>query len=118
VILTRSDLASQFLNSPAGNEVAMILDSSNLAVVIALALGLVVAWHLAIIIGLWLLKRWAWFLVMMQLGLSMALCLWAYFQGVHLYVYMWLNTIMVFYLNQREVQYVFGQKRKPPQEVV
>lgn len=98
----------------------MILDSGSLAVVIAftLGLGMILTWHLAIIIGLWFLKRWAWFLVMIELGLSMAFCLWAYFQGVQLYGYMWLNTIMVFYLNQSEIQHAFGQKRKPQEEIV
>lgn len=119
IILTRSDFASQFSSSWASNEVAMILTQANMAYIIVLMLGLgILTWHLAIVIGLWLFKRWAWFLLMMQLGLSMALCLWVYFQGGQVYVYMWLNTIMVFYLNQSEVQHAFGHKRKPQQEIV
>jgi len=54
---------------------------------------------------------------MIELGLSMAFGLFVYFQGEPLYVYMWLNTIMVFYLNQREVQHAFGQTSKLQQEI-
>ena len=95
------------------------LNSDNIALMIALTLGLVIlTWQLAIIIGLWFLKRWAWFLMMAQLGLSMALCLWAYFEGVQLYAYMFLSVIMVFYLNQSEVQHAFGHNRNPRQEII
>lgn len=112
-------MTSRFLGDLAGSDASTRVNGTHPAFIIVLTVVLgILAWHVAIIIGLWLLKRWAWFLVMMQLGLSLALCLWAYFQGVPLYVYMWLNTILVFYLNQREVQYVFGQMRKPQQEVV
>ncbi len=72
--------------------------------------------QLVIMIGLWRLRRWAWFLFMVQLGIGMAIYIWAYVNGVALYIYMLLNIIMVFYLNQHEVQHVFGQKPKPQQE--
>ena len=80
--------------------------------------GVALIWQLALAVGLWFLKRWAWFLIMIQLGLSMAVCLWAYYQGLQLYVYMLINVFMVFYLNQREVQHAFGTNRKPRQDVV
>jgi hypothetical protein len=103
----------------SNDTLAFTLSSDNIALLIALTLGLaILTWQLAMIIGLWLLKRWAWFFVMAQLGLSMAFCLWAYFQGVQLYIYMLLNVIMVFYLNQSEVQHVFGHNRKPQQEII
>ena len=72
--------------------------------------------QLVIIVGLWRLQRWAWFLIMVQLGIGLAIYIWAYFNGVALYIYMLLNIIIVFYLNQHEVQHVFGQKPKPQQE--
>ena len=120
IVLTRSDRASQFLNGLADDKVAMILENGSKAagIVLALVLGLILTWHLATIVGLWLLKRWAWFAVMIELGLSMALCLWLYFQGEPPYVYMWLNTILVFYLNQSEVQRAFGHQLEPQQEMV
>lgn len=90
-------------------------DASNFALIIG---GIMLAWQLILAIGLWLLKRWAWFLIMVQLGLSMAVCLWVYFQGVQLYIYMLINVIMVFYLNQSEVQHAFGHNRKPRPEIV
>jgi hypothetical protein len=62
---------------------------------------------LAISLGLWRLQRWAWFLIMIQLGVSMASNLWRYANGVPLHLNMLLNVIMVFYLNQREVQHAF-----------
>ena len=118
IVLTFNDSVGQFLNRWANDEVTNILNSGNLAIMIALAFILtVLVWHLVLIIGLWLLKRWAWFLVMIELGLSMAFGLFAYFQGEPLYVYMWLNTIMVFYLNQSEVQHAFGQTSKLQQEI-
>jgi len=119
ITLTFSDYAGQFLAAWIGDEVDLAQNGDNLAIIIALTFSLVVlTWHLAVIIGLWLLKRWAWFLVMIQLGLSMALCLWLYFQGERPYVYMWLNVIMVFYLNQSEVQHAFAHKRKAQQEML
>ena len=65
---------------------------------------------LAISVGLWRLQRWAWFLIMIQLGVSMASNLWRYANGVPPYLIMLLNVIMVFYLNQREVQHAFHHR--------
>ncbi len=74
---------------------------------IAIAIG-----QLIIIVGLWRLQRWAWFLIMIQIGVSMAIGLGSYFNGLQLYSYMLLNVIMVFYLNQHDVQIAFGHKPK------
>jgi hypothetical protein len=68
-------------------------------------------WELLIVYGLWRLQRWAWFLLMIQLGVGMGLYLWLYFNGTALYISMLLNVIVVFYLNQREVQQAFARKR-------
>ncbi len=85
------------------------LNNTNYVFIIGIAIAIL---QLAIIIGLWRLQRWAWFLIMIQLGVSMALGLIAYFSGLQLYSYMLLNVIMVFYLNQRDVQIAFGHKPK------
>lgn len=74
--------------------------------IVAIILGLVIS------IGLWQLKRWAWFLVMVQLGLSMAGGLWFYTQGTPEYFNMIVDVIAVFYLNQRDVQKAFEQREK------
>lgn len=75
--------------------------------IVAIIMGLVISF------GLWQLKRWAWFLVMVQLGLSMAGGLWFYTQGTPQYFDMIVDVIAVFYLNQRDVQKAFEQQEKP-----
>lgn len=57
--------------------------------------------------GLWRFQRWAWVLVMIQSGILMASDLLGYFYGNPSYLTMFINVIIVFYLNQREVQRVF-----------
>lgn len=61
-------------------------------------------------IGLWRFKRWAWIMLMMQLGIGLAGNLWLYFHGERPYPGMIITVIMVFYVNQREVQKVFETK--------
>ncbi len=58
--------------------------------------------------GLWRYQRWAWVLVMILSGASMAADLFGYFEGNPSYLTMFINVIIVFYLNQREVQRVFS----------
>ncbi len=84
-------------------------DNTNYVFAMGIAIAVL---QIAIIIGLWGLQRWAWFLIMIQLGVSMAIGLVSYFNGLQLYSYMLLNVIMVFYLNQRDVQIAFGHKPK------
>jgi len=62
--------------------------------------------------GLWGMRRWAWHLVMLSLGLIMAAELYRYFFDQPDYWSMLFAGIMVFYLNQREVQQAFA-RRKP-----
>ncbi|MCB9162796.1 MAG: DUF2127 domain-containing protein, partial [Caldilineaceae bacterium] len=63
--------------------------------------------RLVCLFGLWRLKRWAWFLMMLLLTYSMAVDIVAFFRGNPIYIAMLLNVAMVFYLNQREVQELF-----------
>lgn len=79
---------------------------------VAIILGLVIAF------GLWQLKRWAWFLVMIQLGLSMAGGLWLYAQGNPYYYDMIVDVIAVFYLNQRDVQQAFEKQEKAQETAI
>ena len=60
--------------------------------------------------GLWTLKRWAWFLLMIQIGFDMTFGLWSYFQGEPTYFRMLTNVIYVLYLNMRDVQQAFGHE--------
>lgn len=64
--------------------------------------------------GLWLLKRWGWILLMIQLGISLSMGIWQFFEGNPNDVTMFLNVFIVFYLNQREVQALF-EKKQPEQ---
>jgi uncharacterized membrane protein (DUF2068 family) len=72
---------------------------------------LYILYMLVVVVGLWQLRQWAWFIIMVQLGLSMALELWLYFLDNPVYLGMLVNVIMVFYLNQREVQQAFERRR-------
>ena len=67
---------------------------------------------IGVAIGLWRLQRWAWIIMMIQLGVSMSVNLWLYFNGNPAYLPMLFQVIMVFYLNQTEVQQAFARKRQ------
>jgi uncharacterized membrane protein (DUF2068 family) len=74
---------------------------------------LLLVYQLVVIAGLWFLRRWAWFLLMIQLGLSMGFQLFLYFEGRPLYIYMLISVITVLYLNQRDVQHAFERGNQP-----
>jgi hypothetical protein len=69
---------------------------------------LVILMGLVLIVGLFQLQRWAWVLVMVLTGLRMLFDLWGYFYGNYSFLSMVINIIIVFYLNQREVQRAFS----------
>ncbi len=71
---------------------------------------LVILIGLALIVGLFQLQRWAWVLVMVLTGLSMLSDLWGYLYGNYPFLSMVINIIIVFYLNQREVQLAFSSR--------
>jgi len=84
-----------------------------------LALQLIFAlYSVLVVVGLWRLKRWAWVLTMVQLGLSMAFELWFYAIDTPIYHRMLIDVIMVFYLNQRDVQQAFERRRNPQEAAV
>lgn len=78
-----------------------------MVIVISMLVGLL---DLIAIIGLWRMARWAWTLTMLTIGISLASMLYRYSQEDPLYLNMALNVLMVFYLNQRDVQGVFLPK--------
>jgi uncharacterized membrane protein (DUF2068 family) len=65
---------------------------------------------LAIAIGLWRLRQWAWFLLMIWVGIQMFFDLMDYFYGHHIHASMLISVIIVFYINQREVKKAFSGK--------
>jgi hypothetical protein len=68
--------------------------------------------QIVIVVGFWRLQRWAWYLVMVFAGVTMAVDLWQYFWGSSYYMSMFINVIIVLYLNQRDVQQAFLHNRK------
>jgi hypothetical protein len=61
------------------------------------------------VLGLMILKRWAWILTMILTGLGLSYSIWSYFQENPHYIPMVIYLVIVFYLNQREVQSAFSQ---------
>lgn len=70
-------------------------------------LGAFALFQIILVAGLWQMYSWAWLLVMITTGLSMILLIWRYFQGTPDYLPMAINVLVVFYLNQRDVQQAF-----------
>jgi hypothetical protein len=69
-------------------------------------------------IGLLLMRRWAWVLTMLLVGYRMATNLWLHFSsGGGDELELVLDVVIVFYLNQRDVQRAFGygSARRPRQ---
>ena len=58
-------------------------------------------------LGLLRLKRWGWVLSMLLIGTNLVYNIWLYFQGDAHYLDMVANIVIVFYLNQRDVQAPF-----------
>jgi hypothetical protein len=87
------------LTLPAANA-TLILDLESIVVTI---LGLVIA------VGLWRLKHWAWLATMLWTGTVLAGALLLYVQGHPVYLVMVQHIVIVFYLNQSEVQTAFAK---------
>jgi hypothetical protein len=68
------------------------------------------AFSLLLAFGLWRLHRWAWTVMMLWTGLGLTADLVDYLHGDPNYLLMLESVIVVFYLNQREVQEAFGQR--------
>jgi hypothetical protein len=79
----------------------------DLEALVLTVLGCVIA------VGLWRLKRWAWVAVMIWTGAALAGALVLYFRGQPNYPLMIEHIIIVFYLNQRDVQQAFGGAPEP-----
>jgi hypothetical protein len=60
-------------------------------------------------IGLLTGRRWGWVGAIVISGMSLALAIGAWWYGNPAYLAMVINTIGVFYLNQREVRAIFGE---------
>jgi hypothetical protein len=74
---------------------------------------LLVGLLLLAVIGLLRLKRWGWVLTMFLTGIGLGFNIWNYFQGTPNFIAMVGYLVIVFYLNQREVQRPFRSKVIP-----
>jgi uncharacterized membrane protein (DUF2068 family) len=81
---------------------------AQLPITIIMAVLLLVPRLLAAI-GLWRLRRWGWVLNMVLISYAMAYDAVLYFRGTPHYFPMLVNVLMVFYLNQQDVQSLFEQ---------
>lgn len=68
---------------------------------------------LIVTIDLLRLKGWAWILSMSVQGMGLVAALSSYLRGEPSYISMFLGVLLVFYLNQQEVQDAFRQVRGP-----
>jgi len=92
-----SSIAAQLVN---------ILNPTQVLAVLAIELIIL----LTIAIGLWRLQQWAWFLLMIWVGIQMFFDLMAYFYVREIHASMLISVIIVFYINQREVKKAFTGK--------
>jgi hypothetical protein len=100
-----------FLGANYGEDAIQLLDMKGAPIGILMLqynfFPMFIIFELVIIFGLWRLERWAWLLLMIQVGLSMLLDILGYFHNQPTYLTMLLNVIIVFYLNQQDVQRIF-----------
>jgi len=92
-----SSIAAQLVN---------ILNPAQVLAVLAIELIIL----LTIAIGLWRLQQWAWFLLMIWVGIQMFFDLMDYFYVHEIHASMLISVIIVFYINQREVKKAFTGK--------
>lgn len=83
------------------------VDTADVAAFEAGVLIVQIVWTLWVVVGVWSRRRWVWYWMMLLLAYSMANGLRSYFWGEPDYITMFLNVLMVLYLNQSEVQQLF-----------
>ncbi len=92
--------------------IPLFLPASNQALLEKGVLLGITLFQVVLVAGLWQMRSWAWLLVMIFTGLGMTMQIWRYFQGFPDYLGMVVNVLVVFYLNQREVQEAFRQEKE------
>lgn len=80
-----------------------VLDQRILGIINLLVAALLVF----VVWGLWRLKYWAWFSTMVLTGAGLIFGLWQYWHGGTPYIDLLINTLIVFYLNQRDLRQLF-----------
>jgi hypothetical protein len=89
----------------------LALVGSMLSGVVLAALGIA---GLASALALLRMYSWAWMVAMLLQGLGLAAALWGYLNHSPNYIGMFLGVMIVFYLNQNEIQTVFRERRPAP----
>ena len=72
---------------------------------------IIIVW-IMIIIGMWMMQRWAWMLLMIFTGVMLTYALFRFFDGEPEYLSMLTNGAVAFYLTDRIVQRAYA-RRKP-----
>jgi uncharacterized membrane protein (DUF2068 family) len=85
------------------------VQGSSTSIVINLLFAVI---PVAIIIGIWRYRYWAWFAVMLFTGIALILAIWKYFNGGSPYFELLINSLVVLYLNQRETRESFERRRQ------
>ena len=93
-------------DSSIAAQLVSILNPTQILAILAIELVIL----LTIAIGLWRLQQWAWFLLMIWVGIQMFFDLMAYFYVREIHASMLISVIIVFYINQREVKKAFTGK--------
>jgi len=93
-------------DSSISAQLVNILNPTQVLAILAIELIIL----LAIAIGLWRLQQWAWFLLMIWVGIHLFFDLMDYFYGHHIHASMLISVIIVFYINQLEVKKAFSGK--------
>ena len=104
VIIALSLSAGLLLSQLAEMEVPFLLRNEVLMATYGWAVAIA---FLTASLGLLRLKRWGWTLSMILVGTTLAYNIWLYFQGNTHYLDMASQIIIIFYLNQRDVQAPF-----------
>jgi hypothetical protein len=67
--------------------------------------------YFAVAIGIWTLRRWAWAVLMILVGIALGEGIIRYLRHEPRYLIMLFNIMIVFYLNQRSVQQLFRHEQ-------
>lgn len=84
-----------------------LISTDNQPIVAAIAAAI----SLSLAIGLWFLQKWAWTGVMLYQGVALASGLLGFVRGEEPFTQLAIGVLIVFYLNQSEVQAAF--RRQP-----
>lgn len=101
--------AELFLRDYSGM-VSMVSELFTNPTIVTIANAAIIVVWLALIAGMWYLKRWAWLMVMIFSGINLTYALFRYFNDNPDYISMLVNVAVIFYLNDRSVQHAYARR--------